>query len=312
MNIIIIGAGEIGRAMEKILSAKGVENSNSQIQIFLWDKDRNKVSNQKKLEEIVPTANFIFFCVPSSAALELLTAVKPLLNLETIIISLSKGIDESGRTMAEIFKNKLNGDFFGLLCGPMLAEEIMQGKKAFAILAIENKKNYEKVSRLFSGTNLQIFQSFDVKGAAIASVLKNIYSALFGICDGLGVGSNFKGRLLVEILKEMKKIILFFGGLPETAESLAGLGDFFATATSVYSKNYRSGMEIAKLNPKFYALNPNLAGEMAHPELAEGILSFNNLKKRLGKEIDQFPLLKILDRILNDPSKAESLLEELK
>lgn len=311
MNIIIIGAGEIGRAMEKILSVKDGEKPNSSVQIFLWDKNPNKVPGQKPLEEIAAEADFIFFCVPSSAALELLTTVKPLLNSETIIISLSKGIGESGRTMAEIFEDKLNGGFFGLLCGPMLAEEIMQNKKAFAILAIENKENYEKVLRLFSGTNLQIFQSFDVKGAAIASVLKNIYSVFFGICDGLGVGNNFKGRLLVEILKEMKKIILFFGGRPETAESLAGLGDFFATATSVYSKNYRSGMEIAKLNLKPYTLNPNLAGERTRFDLAEGIISFNNLKKRIGKEISKFPLLEILDRILSDPAKADLLLEEL-
>lgn len=303
MNIIIIGAGEIGRAMEKILSAKGGEKPDSSVQIFFWDKDPNKVPGQKPLEEIAAEADFIFFCVPSSAALELLTTVKPLLNPKTIIISLSKGIDESGRTMAEVFGDNLRAGFFGLLCGPMLAEEIMMGKKAFAVLAIENEKNYEKVSRLFSGTNLQIFQSFDINGAAIASVLKNIYSAFFGVCDGLGIGSNFKGRLLVEILKETKKIILFFNGQPETAEGLAGLGDFFATATSAYSKNYQSGVEIAKLNPKLYTLNPNLAGE--------GIISFNNLKKRLGGEMNQFPLLKILDKILSDPAKADLLLEEL-
>lgn len=311
MNIVIIGAGEIGRAMEKILSAKSGSVSGGKekpAQIFLWDKNQDKVPGQKPLEEIATRADFIFLCIPSFGVEEFLTIIKPLLNPETIIISLAKGIGDSAKTMAEILGDNLSAGFFGLLCGPMLAEEIMMGKKAFAILAIENEKNYEKARALFSGTNLQIFQSFDVKGAAIASVLKNIYSALFGICDGLparpvGVGSNFKGRLLVEILKETKKIILFFNGQPETAEGLAGLGDFFATATSAYSKNYQSGVEIAKLNPKPHTLNPNLAGE--------GITSFNNLKKRLGKEIDKLPLLKILDKILSDPAKADLLLEEL-
>jgi glycerol-3-phosphate dehydrogenase (NAD(P)+) len=293
MNIVIIGAGEIGRAMEKILK----EKPNSSDKIFLWDKNQGKVSGQKPLEEIAPPADFIFLCIPSFAVEEFLTTIKPSLNPKTIIISLAKGIGDSGRTMAEVLGDNLSGGFFGLLCGPMLAEEIMLGKKTFAILAIKNGENYEKTARLFSGTNLQIFQSSDIKGAAIASVLKNIYSVLFGICDGLSVGSNFKGRLLVEILKEIKKIILFFGGRPETAENLAGLGDFFATATSAYSKNYQSGIEIAKTK------TCSLAGE--------GIMSFNNLKKRLGNEIDRFPLLKILDKILNDPAKADLLLEEL-
>ena len=69
---------------------------------------------------------------------------------------------------------------------------------------------------------------------------------------------------MVEILKETKRIILFFGGQSETAEGLASLGDFFATATSIYSKNYQSGVEIVKNK------TCSLAGE--------GIMSFNNLK----------------------------------
>ena len=56
MNIVIIGAGEIGRAMEKILK----EKPDSPNQIFLWDKNPDKVSGQKPLEEIVPPSRFYF------------------------------------------------------------------------------------------------------------------------------------------------------------------------------------------------------------------------------------------------------------
>lgn len=303
MNIAIIGAGEIGRAIEKILSVKNKivlnrrKKSDSSVEIFFWDKNQNKVSGQKSLEEIIPYSDFIFLCVPSFAIAEFLTKLKPLLNQKTIIISLTKGIDESTRTMAEILENELDNNSFGLLCGPMLAEEIMLNKKSFAILAAKNKKIYEKTSRLFSETSLKIYWSSDTKGAAISSAVKNIYSVFFGICDELEVGNNFKGWFLTEILKEMKKIISFFGGRPETAESLAGLGDFFTTATSAYSKNYQSGKEIART--KTCALK------------GEGIISFNNLKKRLGKKINQFPLLKILDKILSDPAKTDSFLKEL-
>ena len=102
-----------------------------------------------------------------------------------------------------------------------------------------------------------------MKGAAIASVLKNIYSVLFGICDGLGVGSNFKGRLLVEILEEMKRIILFLAAGRKPLK-VWRVWEIFATATSIYSKNYQSGVEIVKNK------TCSLAGE--------GIMSFNNLK----------------------------------
>ena len=57
MNIVIIGAGEIGRAMEKILK----EKPDSPNQIFLWDKNPDKVSGQKSLEEIIVRHEQILF-----------------------------------------------------------------------------------------------------------------------------------------------------------------------------------------------------------------------------------------------------------
>ena len=57
-NITIIGAGEIGRAIEKVLEKK------SDISIEIWDKDESKVSNQKDLASIVESASFYLCAFP--------------------------------------------------------------------------------------------------------------------------------------------------------------------------------------------------------------------------------------------------------
>lgn len=293
MNIAIIGAGEIGRAIEKILSAK----SGAGNEIFLWDKDPQKVSGQKPFSEIIPAADFVFLCVPSFAYIEAVKEIKPILKKGAIVVSLTKGLDSSGKSAGEVLNEELGGRPFGLLAGPMLAEEIAQGKKSFAVFASADKESFEKVSELFKNTTLSVLYSDDVLGTSICSVLKNIYAVLFGVLDGLNLGNDAKGELTVKVLTEMSGIVSFLGGKRETALGLAGLGDFLATSTSKYSKNYQSGVEIAK-NKKVETKG-------------EGIISFGILKNRLGKKIADFPLLKTVGDILEKPEDIDLLAKNL-
>ncbi len=290
-KITIIGGGEIGRAIEKLLF-------NSQAEISIWDKDSMKNSSPKNLENIIPSADFIFLCIPSFAYQEVLGNIKSLLQFNTIIISLAKGIENSNRIIPEILEQDLPSQQpFGLLAGPMLAEEIVNNKKAFAVLATKNQDIFEKTKTLFENSNLQIVYSDDVRGVAIASVLKNIYSILFGVIDGLYLGNNVKGDILIKAFKEMKAIIGIFNGKIETIEGLAGLGDFFATATSEYSRNRQTGLDIVKT--KVCCLS------------GEGAISFPSLRKILGDKIFQFPLLMTLGEIFEKPTEVENLIKKI-
>ena len=291
MNIVIIGAGEIGRAIEFVLKSR------PEVKISFWDKNPEKISGQKPLSEIVPMADFIFICVPSFAYRDVVLEIKLLIKSGAVVISLTKGLDSSGKSAGEILGEELREWEFGLLAGPMLAEEITQGKKAFAVFASRNKESFEKVSELFKNTTLSVLYSDDVLGVSICSVLKNVYAVLFGILDGLNLGNDAKGELTVKILTEMMDVVSFVGGKQETALGLAGLGDFLATAASKYSKNYQSGVEIAK-NKKVETKG-------------EGIISFNILKNRLGEKISDFPLLKMVGDILEKPEKVEDLINNI-
>jgi len=52
---------------------------------------------------------------------------------ESLCLSIAKGLDESGRTAAQVFERAFNGDHhYGVIYGPMISEEIRRGRHAFA------------------------------------------------------------------------------------------------------------------------------------------------------------------------------------
>lgn len=60
-NSVIIGAGEIGTALARVLAKR------RHPACALWDKQRGKVPGQRPLAELVPPAKVAFLGVPSTA-----------------------------------------------------------------------------------------------------------------------------------------------------------------------------------------------------------------------------------------------------
>ena len=92
---------------------------------------------------------------------------------------------------------------------------------------------------LFRGTPLHLLGAAAVpRAVSWCGVLKNIYTPLFGLADGLGWGDNVRGRLASAALDEISRLVERFGGVPRIAASAAGLADLITTATSKSSHHY--------------------------------------------------------------------------
>lgn len=289
-HILILGAGAIGLAIEKILGGK-------KYQIELWDKDTSKVPGQKLLADAAGSADVIFLCIPSSVVREALSLIKPNLTEKKIIVSLSKGIEAAtGKTMDEVLSEILPaGQPFALLSGPMLAQEFMHGKHGSAVVASADAAARKMLADLFADTILRTEPSDDVRGVALVGVLKNIYAIALGIADGLGWGENEKGRLVASATSEMAEIACLLGGTAGAALSCAGLGDLVATGFSVSSFNHRCGDSIAKtgtiLSCEGVSSMPSLAGKVA--------------------DIKPFPIFAALKSIIVERADAKRAFESL-
>lgn len=293
-NIVIIGAGEIGKAIAFILKDKG--------EINFWDKDISKAPNQKPLEKIVPQGDFLFFCVPSWAIRQAATEIEPFLNKKTIIISLAKGLEESSqKTAYQILEEVLPKESqITILSGPMIAEELIQNKSAVGVIASKNMEIFKKIEELFEGkeaTNLHVEYSPDISGVALCGVLKNIYALALGIAEGLKWGSDIKGWLVSESVKEMREIVKILGGNATTVLGPAGVGDLITTGFSGYSANHQIGKELAEKN--------------AYSKQGEGAISLPIIIQLLGKNTKNLRVLKSLEQGILNKKDIKKTFEDL-
>jgi len=292
-NILIVGAGELGRAIEAVLQSKPA------VSISVWDKDVSKTQGEMSLSESAPSADFIFLCVPSHALREALGSIAPHVRKETIVFSLSKGIEEQTlKTPAELLGELLTTNArHALLAGPMLAEELAQGMLGIGVVATKDKNVFNHAKALFSGTKLRIEYSDDVSGVALASVLKNIYAVGLGIAHALHLGDNFKGWFTQRAIREMAEIVKLLGGQEETVFGPAGIADVIATGFSHHSHNHRIGSELVE------------SGECSSK--SEGIISLPSVRALLGERTDKAPLLLALDAIIFQNKNAQVAFQEL-
>lgn len=289
-NVLIIGAGEIGTAISKLLA--GIDDT----EIALYDVDEELCSSDEDLLTLLRRADFVFICVPSGAIGDCLPGLKKHLKPKTIIISLTKGIcPKSKKFTGELLIENFGEERVAVLGGPMLSEEIIQGFPTRAAIG-STKETFEKVAGLFNDTKLTLEHSEDILGISIAGVLKNVYAIGLSIADALNLGADAKGVLNKLAISEMGRLVELLGGRLETALGLAGVGDLVATANSPYSKNRELGRRIAK-------------GEFDSMR-SEGSDSLPLLIQRLSnKDIPEF--LRTIESIVSDKTDAKSAIEKL-
>lgn len=288
-KIAIIGYGELGRAIHGSLRNK------EDLIIDVWDKK----DGESRFGGIISSAEVIFVCVPSWCARSAMENIKKYLHKRSLVVCLSKGIEEeSSKTIDMILKEVFSWNQpIGILSGPMLAEELASNKKGFAIFASKNKKYFSVISDIFSKTNLIIKYSKDLRGVALCGVLKNIYSLGLGVCDGLNLGSNTKGELALEAIKEMIEIVEHLGGKKNSVLSEAGIGDLVATAFSNFSRNREVGETLAKTG--ICCLE------------SEGYKSIYSLIGLLGKKYSEYPFLMAIKSIVLDNKKPPESFSDL-
>ena len=237
-RILIVGYGEMGHAIAHLLGKNH--------QLVFYDSRPATGLPTINTEQEAALADYIFFCVPASSHLELLTLLAPHLQKHCISISIAKGLDEQGRTPAQLFEQTFSGQHpYCLLYGPMISEEIRADRYAFAELGCDDLSIYRRVHKLFKGTKLYIKHSNDIVGISWSVILKNVYAIAFGIADELQLGDNMRGHLMMAAMAELTAIVKSLGGEGRTVQGYAGLGDMVTTATSAGSHHHALGRQLA-------------------------------------------------------------------
>ncbi len=324
MKATVIGAGSWGTALAVVLASNGHD-------VAIWARER-EIADAINLNHHNPTylpdlelpsgiraftdladcargRDLIVFATPSQTMREVSIKVKPYLDGEEIVVSVSKGIEnETFLTMTQVLGetlgDKIDTDHIGVLYGPSHAEEVSRLKPTLVASAANSKKAAMYIQQAFMTQMFRVYVNHDVIGVEVGGSVKNVMAIAAGICDGAGLGDNAKAALLTRGLQEMRRLGLRLGASSDTFAGLTGLGDLIVTCTSEHSRNRYVGYHIGK--------GEKLGDIIARMNMvAEGVATTRSVffwAKQLGVEM---PITHAVYRILFEDKCPMEALREL-
>lgn len=264
MKVAVLGSGGWGTALAMLL----VENGHD---VTLWSYQAEESRRLAETGEnpLLPgvklpqglTYTSDLACVTGCAVVVMATPsfgvratagqVKDLLSPDTILVSVSKGIEKgTSLRMTQIIREVTEDKWpVVALSGPSHAEEVARQVPTAVVSASPDQRVAEQIQDLFLNDHFRVYSSSDVIGVELGAALKNVMALCTGCCTGMGLGDNTKAMLMTRGLAETARLGTALGAKKDTFAGLAGMGDLIVTCTSMNSRNYRAGILIGQGTP---------------------------------------------------------------
>ena len=262
MRITVIGDGGWGTANAMLLVGYGHD-------VTLWgafpdyiEEMRKTRRNEKFLKGVELPANLnlesdrakaiagaevVVLAPPSKYFTSVVEGFKGLIAEKMLVVSITKGLcEKTNRRMTDLGAEILGTGPIVALAGPTHAEEVSRGIPTAIVAACTDEAKAKRVQDIWSGPKFRVYTSPDPVGVEIGGAVKNVLAISVGCSDGMGFGDNTRAALITRGLVEMKRFVLAYGGLEETLNGLAGIGDLIVTCTSVHSRNHSVGERLGK------------------------------------------------------------------
>jgi glycerol-3-phosphate dehydrogenase (NAD(P)+) len=257
----VIGAGSWGTTVASIVARKNptilwarrpevaeeisTKHTNN---AYLGDLElHRRLMASSSLEATVSQADVLIMGVPSHGFRDVLEKAAPYVRPWIPVVSLTKGLEQgTDFRMTEVIADVLPGHPAGILAGPNLAREVLEGYAAAAVVAMPDLHVAAALQDIVHTTLFRVYSSQDVIGAELAGALKNVYAIAAGMASGLSTGDNTRALVIARALAELTRLGVAMGGQPETFAGLSGMGDLLATCISPLSRNRKVGVELAQ------------------------------------------------------------------
>jgi glycerol-3-phosphate dehydrogenase (NAD(P)+) len=253
VRVVVVGAGSWGSAFSCLLRDAGHEvtlaaRDPAQVQAinetgrnprYVPQADLQGVSAMTIAEAPVGEAELVAVAVPSAVFGDVvgdLPGTAP-------ILSLTKGLDpRSGERLSTL----VAGRPVAVLSGPNIADEVVRGLPAAAVVASDDLELAERLQLAVHSTIFRVYVSGDIAGVELCAAAKNVIALAAGGADGLRLGDNAKAALVSRGLAEMRRLAEAAGARSDTFAGLAGMGDLIVTSWAPSGRNRRAGELIAQ------------------------------------------------------------------
>ncbi|WP_394365648.1 NAD(P)H-dependent glycerol-3-phosphate dehydrogenase [Streptomyces sasae] len=192
-------------------------------------------------------ADYLVLSVPAQSLRQCLRAWGGLIEPQTVIVSLMKGVEAlTGLRASEIIRDVTGvpAERVAVLSGPNLARELMARQPAAATIACPDEETAERFQAACLTSYFRPYTSTDVIGCEMGGVLKNVIALAVGIAGGLGYGDNATSLIMTRGLAESIRLATAMGAQPITLSGLSGMGDLVATCSSPLSRNRTFGTHL--------------------------------------------------------------------
>ena len=289
MKIAILGAGALAIGFSKVLEGRGFD-------IVMWTKfeaekdellttrvnsklfpgvrlaDEIKITTD--IVEAVKGADVILNVLPFVAIKDVIEAIKDIYNKDQIIISATKGIDETSFiTATKLFYEGLGASKIAALSGPSFAIDVAKHTEISLMLGTKSIDAENMTRMLLETSAIKMETTDDIDGIQFCGGIKNAIAVGSGMLAGLNVADSTRAAYLATGMTDMAKALVSLGGQKETAYSYAGAGDLMLTCMSPTSRNFTFGYYLGQ------GLTVDEAFKMMNNKTVEGYKVIRALKK---------------------------------
>jgi glycerol-3-phosphate dehydrogenase (NAD(P)+) len=252
-------------------------------------------------------AEFTVLVVPSQTLRDNLREWAPLLEPDTVLVSLMKGIElGTVKRMSEVISEVADAspDRVAVISGPNLAPEIAQRQPAASVVACRDATVAKRLQRACHTSYFRPYTNTDVVGCELGGAVKNVIGLAVGIAAGMGLGDNTKASLITRGLAETTRLGLAMGADPATFAGLAGMGDLVATCSSPLSRNNTFGINLGR----GMTLSETIAVTRQTAEGVKSCQSVLDLAERNGVEM---PITETVVNIVHRGTSPKVAVKEL-
>jgi glycerol-3-phosphate dehydrogenase (NAD(P)+) len=259
MNVAVVGSGGWGTALAILLCENGHD-------VTVWSYLKTESETLRTTREnpllkgvVLPEAltftddiacvagkDLVVMATPSFAVRSTAKQVKDHLDENTVLVSVSKGIEQgTSKRLSEVIAEE-TGRTVAVLSGPSHAEEVARRIPTGCVAACTDRAMAQFVQNAFMNERFRVYCSPDAVGVELGAALKNVIALCAGVCDGMGLGDNTKALMMTRGLTESARLGVALGAQKETFAGLSGVGDLIVTCCSMHSRNHRCGILIGQ------------------------------------------------------------------
>jgi glycerol-3-phosphate dehydrogenase (NAD(P)+) len=320
-RIAILGAGAWGTALALSLARRGghelcLWSHSATLAEQLTEAGENlrylpgftlpaEIDVTSDLPRAIFEAETLLCVTPSQHLRDVITHIAPMLTKNQIVLSASKGIEETSFLRMSQVVAAVTSNPFAVLSGPSFAQEVAAGMPTAVVVASDHPQIAQTIQRDLTSPTLRVYTNDDVTGVELGGAMKNVIALAAGIAHGLNLGYNSSAALITRGIAEMTRLAVACGGRRQTLAGLSGIGDLVLTCTGSLSRNRAVGIELGR-GRQLTDIIASLNGKVA-----EGVLSTAAALGLAARYAVEMPITEQMDAILHHNKSPKEAIRDL-